>query len=577
MTAAGLFAMTRLFATKWAWAASPLLLTVGLLAFPALVRAQTAPLVVGTTSLPNTEVTATYAQSLTASGGTTPYTWAISTGALPDGLSLDAATGAISGSSTTVGTVTFTAEVTDADAETATQSLSITTNPVVGVGTSTLPYGQAGVAYEQTLAASGGVAPFSWSVLSGALPAGLALTGATGVIAGTPTVTGAADFVVQVTDGNAKTATASLSITVFPAVSITTTAVPDATLGVAYAQTLAATGGTTPYAWTITSGALPAGLTITAGGVIAGVPSTAGMSTFIVQVTDALGQTAATSLTIDAVAVPTLTIATVGLADAEVGVGYAQTLVASGGIAPYSWTIVGGSLPAGLTLTGTGGVIAGTPTTAGSGNFTVQVTDAAAQVTTRALTIAVLPADGGGEPTSDVLAACASASAAGSVSIQRLCALVQSDQLPPWAMFNIGQVIIRFVGQHQPEDFDARVAAACLLAAGADETTTLCDVFAAGDLPAWAQNAVGRIVLKLTGQPVGNAYGFDKGDWHKRYDGDAKHGKDTYKEKHKDVRLSAAGDARFGSINVQVKTKSSVKTNGNGNVFSFLQQVKSHR
>ncbi len=60
MTAAGLFAMTRLFATKWAWAASPLLLTVGLLAFPALVRAQTAPLAVGTTSLPNTDVTVTH-------------------------------------------------------------------------------------------------------------------------------------------------------------------------------------------------------------------------------------------------------------------------------------------------------------------------------------------------------------------------------------------------------------------------------------------------------------------------------------------------------------------------------------
>src|SRR5690606_29468674 len=77
---------------------------------------------------------------------------------------------------------------------------------------------------------------------------------------------------------------------------------------------------------------------------------------------------------------------------------------------------------------------------------------------------------------------------------------ITSGQLPPWAAFNIGQVVIRWVRTQQPESFDERVAAACQLAAGVAGTQALCDVFEDNDLPAWARNQIGRVILGLTGQ-----------------------------------------------------------------------------
>jgi len=117
-----------------------------------------------------------------------------------------------------------------------------------------------------TLAVTGGVTPYSWAVTPGSLPAGLSLSTA-GVITGTPTAYGTFDFTVTVTDAESPAMTASkpLSITIKPApLAITTTSLPAATGGAAYSATLAATGGVTPYAWSVTAGSLPPGLTLNA-------------------------------------------------------------------------------------------------------------------------------------------------------------------------------------------------------------------------------------------------------------------------------------------------------------------------
>ena len=152
-------------------------------------------------------------------GGITPYTWAISNESLPAGLTLDTSTGVISGTPATPGTAAFTVQATDSEnpAMTATEPLSITVNPApLAVTTTSLPGATVGGSYRQTLAASGGIAPYTWSVSSGSLPTGLSLNPSTGVISGTPAVLGTSTFTVTVTDAQtpAMTASQQLSITV---------------------------------------------------------------------------------------------------------------------------------------------------------------------------------------------------------------------------------------------------------------------------------------------------------------------------------------------------------------------------
>jgi hypothetical protein len=125
----------------------------------------------------------------------------------------------------------------------------------------------------------------------------------------------------------------------------------------------------------VTAGALPAGLTLTAAGVLAGTPTTAGTSPVTIRGTDANGCFAELAYTIAIITCPAITLAPATLPNGEVGLAYSQTITGSGGTAPYSFGVTAGALPAGLTLT-SAGVLAGTPTTAGTAAFTIRGTDA---------------------------------------------------------------------------------------------------------------------------------------------------------------------------------------------------------
>ena len=173
---------------------------------------------------------------------------------------------------------------------------------------------------------------------------------------------------------------------------ITTTSLPGGTQGTPYSQQISATGGTTPYTWSISAGSLPANLTINSStGVISGTPSAAGTANFTIQVADSAAGTATQALSIAVSPAPTLTISTTSLPDAGVGTVYSQPVQATGGIQPYTWSISAGSLPANLTINSSTGVISGTPSAAGTSNFTVRVADSASTptITTRALSINV--------------------------------------------------------------------------------------------------------------------------------------------------------------------------------------------
>ena len=169
-----------------------------------------------------------------------------------------------------------------------------------------LPAAVINVPYSATLTAAGGLQPFTWSLASGTLPAGLSLSTA-GVISGTPTAVGNPTFRVQVTDSQMPTAainTASKSITVNQQLAITTSSLTAGSVNVPYSASLLATGGLPPYTWSIASGNLPAGLTLSAAGVISGTPTTQQTTTFTAQVSDsqsppATATSASLSLTIN--------------------------------------------------------------------------------------------------------------------------------------------------------------------------------------------------------------------------------------------------------------------------------------
>jgi hypothetical protein len=321
-----------------------------------------APLRIVTGTLPRATVGIGYSQMLNGTGGTPPYVWSENGGALPPGLSLSAA-GAISGTPTTVGVFSFSVRLSDGR-ETDTRELSIRVDPApLTISTTALPNGAVNAAYSAILAAGGGAPPYAWSVASGSLPAGLSLA-TNGAISGTPAAAGSSTFTVRVTDGSSQNATRLLSITVAPAtLSSPTTTLADGMVGVAYWTTLTANGGAPPYSWSVTSGILPAGLSLAANGAITGTPAAAGISTFTVRVTDSASQLATSSLSIT-IAPAALSITTASLPDGTIGQAYSATLTAGGGTAPYTWNMVSGSLPAGLSLSANG-AITGTPAAEG--------------------------------------------------------------------------------------------------------------------------------------------------------------------------------------------------------------------
>jgi hypothetical protein len=260
----------------------------------------------------------------------------------------------------------------------------------VNISTTSLPAATQNAAYSTTLAATGGTTPYTWAIVSGTLPTGLALNANAGVIFGTPTVTGTSNFTVSVTDVNSLTTTQALSLTVAAPPTISTTSLPAATQNAAYSATLAATGGITPYTWAIASGTLPTGLTLASGtGIISGTPTGTGTSSFTVRVTDANLATATQALSLTVAATGALTVTTTSLPAGSQNVAYTTTLAASGGTTPYTWTIASGTLPTGLTLASGTGIISGTPTVAGTSNFTVRVTDASLATATQALSLTI--------------------------------------------------------------------------------------------------------------------------------------------------------------------------------------------
>ncbi|MGL6576455.1 putative Ig domain-containing protein [Aeromonas hydrophila] len=414
------------------------------------------------TTLPDGTQGTAYSQTVTATGGSTPYTYAITAGSLPAGLSLNTSSGVISGTPSASGTGNFTVTATDANSATGSQAYSLVINglppvanavsatvaanssansitlnitgtatsvaiasaasngiatasgtsitytptagfsgpdsftytatnasgtsspatvsiivstPSITLNPGTLSNGSVGMAYSQTITATGGSAPYTYAITAGSLPAGLSLNTSSGMISGTPSASGTGNFTVTATDANSASGFQAYSLVinglvpVAGAVSATVAANSSAN-----SITLNITGTATSVAVASTASN---GIATASGTSITYTPSAgfSGPDSFTYTATNASGTSSPATVTIT-VSTPSITLNPGTLSNGSVGTAYSQTITASGGSAPYSYAITAGALPEGLSLNATSGLISGTPSTAGTTELAITVTDA---------------------------------------------------------------------------------------------------------------------------------------------------------------------------------------------------------
>ncbi|TDO18119.1 putative Ig domain-containing protein [Mycobacterium sp. BK086] len=311
------------------------------------------------------------AQTL-VSAGTEPITWTVTAGAEPAGLQVTSA-GVLSGTPTATGAYDFTVTATNGYG-TDTQHFTGTVLAAVAPVITTTALGgtpQAGTPYSQVIVATGSV-PMTWAVEVGSLPTGLNLDEDSGVISGTPTVSGAYSFTIRATNAAGYDDQAfSGSIAGAPP-NITTTSLNPLSQGAAFSQTPVHTG-TAPIDWTVSAGTLPTGLSQDPStGQIYGTPSSSGAYDFTVQAENAFGSD--TQQYTGTIAAGTPVIGTSSLGTLYRAVAFSLTPSVTGAT-PITWSKPTGSLPSGLSLNTSTGEISGTPSAAGSYSFTLRATN----------------------------------------------------------------------------------------------------------------------------------------------------------------------------------------------------------
>ena len=344
----------------------------------------------------NGTVGTSYSDWVSVSGGTAPYTWSKESGTLPDGLSLSPSGTYcyLKGTPTNPGTYHFKLKVVDTNGAEGTKSFSVVIKPATLTISWTFKNGTVGTSYSDWVSVSGGTAPYTWSKESGTLPDGLSLSpsGTYCYLKGTPTTAGTYYFKLKVVDTNGAEGTKDFMVTISPEQTAPLTISYTFKKGFRkgyYLSCVAASGGSGSYTWRMVSGTIPNGLKTNQSGryyYLRGTPIKAGTFKFTLKLSDSAGH----SLTcIFTVKITQTTVSGKIASTLTRKAWYSKTLTASGGTAPYTWSVSSGKLPDGLKLKASTGKISGTLTKAGKFTFTIKAKDKNGAAGTKKYTITV--------------------------------------------------------------------------------------------------------------------------------------------------------------------------------------------
>lgn len=248
------------------------------------------------------EVGVAYNSVAAVSGGIAPYVFSVAKGTLPPGTTLNSRAGSITGVPTAAGNYTFVLSVSDSSNN---EHAFGTAHISVAAGrASSSRQSHITISPSSATVASRGTEQFTASI-TGTSDTAVVWSASEGTISSAgkftaPAVSSDTEVTVTATGvhGNSLNAVATINVTPIPALTIDTKTVSAANAGTKYSDSLSASGGTSPYHWSVNSGALPAGIQMAAAGTIAGTTASTGSFPFVAKVTDSTGSSTIHSYTL---------------------------------------------------------------------------------------------------------------------------------------------------------------------------------------------------------------------------------------------------------------------------------------